>query len=527
MAAEYPLSLIIKAVDRATAPLRAINQRIQKFTAPVRKLNNSFRALAEEAGLPRLVNGFAGVGRAVGRVGSEVLALGAKIAAMGAAAGLALYAMMRGAVNAGDDLATMADRVGLTVDAYAQLRYAAEQADVSQQEFASSMDRFNRSLGEAKAGTGSLLSFLERVSPALALQVRGAKSTDEALALMTRAFEKVKDPAKRAALGNAAFGRSGMQMAVFLGQGEKAILAQRQRYSELAGSQEKFALGAGALDNAMRETREAFGGLSNAAAGELFPALTDLAQALTNLLAGNRARVAEWAREVGTAISSWVQGGGLRELVDTMKQWGTTIAGVIEKLGGMKGVLIAVGTYMALPALAAVASLTVSLFTLGSAALPMVIKAGALLLPVLGKILTGFLLLNLANPVVWIVAGVAALGAAALAIYKYWEPIKAFFIDLWEKVRPIFDGMAKLGSWNPIGLAGKAGQWIGGKLFGAEAGPALNASSAAPLAPGASSSSARVAVDFSNLPRGARVTPDPSSTADIDLSMGWSMVGGT
>jgi hypothetical protein len=32
-----------------------------------------------------------------------------------------------------------------------------------------------------------------------------------------------------------------------------------------------------------------------------------------------------------------------------------------------------------------------------------------------------------------------------------------------------------------------------------------------------------VKVDFENLPRGARVTADPKSTAPLDLSMGYSM----
>ena len=36
-------------------------------------------------------------------------------------------------------------------------------------------------------------------------------------------------------------------------------------------------------------------------------------------------------------------------------------------------------------------------------------------------------------------------------------------------------------------------------------------------------SEARVQVDFSNLPKGARVSQDPQGTADLDLSMGYAM----
>jgi hypothetical protein len=502
VAKEYPLSLIIKAVDRATAPLRQINARLQKFTAPVRKLNNAFRALSDEAGLPRLMKGFTGVGRAIGGVGSEALALGTKITAMAAGAAFALYGIVKTTVDAGDKLGEMAARVGLSVDAYAQLQHAAAQADVDQEAFNGAMDQFVKRLGEAKAGTGSLLAFLEKVSPALARQVKGATSTEEALALMTDAFEKVKDPAKRAALSNAAFGRSGLQMGQFLGQGNAAIGEQRTRFAELSGSQEEFARGAGDLDNAMRETRTSFLGLRSAAAGALFPALTELARALTNILAGNRGRLAAWAREAGAAISEWVRSGELKELVETMKAWAAVIGRVFDAVGGLKGVLTILGVYLASSFIASVGAAVASLWTLGAAAIPMVIQAGALLLPVLGKILASFIALNLANPIVWIVAGVAALGAAAYLVWKHWEPIKRFFEELWGTVKSIF---------------GVSGGVTGG------GGRVLGAAGAAPAPLTARGAEARVKVDFENLPRGARVTADPKSTAPLDLSMGYSM----
>ena len=78
MATEYPLSLVIKAVDQVTAPLREINKQIASATAPVRKLNNAFRALSEEAGVPRLMKAVKGVGSAVASVGRKATALGSR-----------------------------------------------------------------------------------------------------------------------------------------------------------------------------------------------------------------------------------------------------------------------------------------------------------------------------------------------------------------------------------------------------------------------------------------------------------------
>jgi TP901 family phage tail tape measure protein len=58
------------------------------------------------------------------------------------------------------------------------------------------------------------------------------------------------------------------------------------------------------------------------------------------------------------------------------------------------------------------------------------------------------------GPIGW---GVMAIAATALVIYKYWEPIKAFFVGLWEQVKGAFSegvgGVATLlANWSPYGL---------------------------------------------------------------------------
>ncbi|PZP26692.1 phage tail tape measure protein [Pseudomonas kuykendallii] len=52
---------------------------------------------------------------------------------------------------------------------------------------------------------------------------------------------------------------------------------------------------------------------------------------------------------------------------------------------------------------------------------------------------------------------VTAIAAAAFLIYRYWEPIKGFFVGLWDDVKAAFDlgifGIMKLlANWSPLGL---------------------------------------------------------------------------
>jgi hypothetical protein len=305
----------------------------------------------------------------------------------------------------------------------------------------------------------------------------------------------VHDPARRAALAAAAFGRSGLQMGQFLGQGSAAIAATRARYLELAGSQEKFAAGASDLDNTMRETETAFLGLRNAAAAELFPALTDLARAITGLITDNRGQIATWARDAATAISDWVNGGGIERLIATMREWAGIVRDVWGAIGGLKGILVAVGAVLGASFVASVATAAQAFYALGAA------------------ILT--------TPVGWFLAGVAAIAGAAYLVWKHWEPIKQFFVDLWDKIRDV---------------ATAANRWLGFGGNGSSPDPALGAGGgngstpaegptlgAAAAVPSLGASHARVAVDFSGMPKGTRVTTAPGNTADVDLSMGYSM----
>lgn len=191
----------------------------------------------------------------------------------------------------------------------------------------------------------------------------------------------------------------------------------------------------------------------------------------------------------------------------------------------------------------------------------------------------GFTAALLANPITWVVVAVAALGAAAYQVYKNWEPLKEFFTELWEnprealglfiawvdsllgafspltyiianwepikayfvglwdsivsvftsawaKIQPIVDLARTAFSFTPLGVAvDGARQMFGG---GGEQRPTLGAAQVARgagvLAP--QQSETRVVVDFSNLPRGTRVTEAPGGTAPLDLGLGYGMMGG-
>lgn len=522
---QYPLTLLIRAVDKATGPLRAINSRIHRIGAPFRALGASLQSFSNEAGLPKLVDGFKGVGLAARGVGDQAFSLGTKIAAMAAIASVALFSIMKSAVDAGDELGEMSQRTGTTVDFFASFRHAAAQADVSAEDFNSSMDKFNKNLGEMRAGGGPIVSFLKKVSPALLQQMKGAKGTEQSLALMTGAFEKVKDPAKRAALAAAVFGKSGLQMGQFLGQGSAEIQKQMVEYMRLAGSQEEFAKSAGELDNALRPLEVAFLSVRNAIAGELFPVFKDLAEIATQLFVTHREEIRQWAKSVAGAIKAWMTGGGPARLIEDVKGLIATVSSLVERIGGWQNAALAIAAVVAGPLLVSIAVLTKAVIALGIALLT--------------------------TPVGWVIAGIAAIAAAAFLLYKYWGPINAWFQEnvwgpltdgivsaftsvktflsetwdsivgvfeaAWEKIKPIVDAIMEAAKLSPLGLAIQVGQ----SLLGDGERPNLGAEQAAGQL--MSRSQAHVTVDFNNAPRGTRVATDASGGAQVDTSLGVNM----
>ncbi len=507
--AEFPLSLVIKAVDKATGPLAAITAKMAAVNAPFKKLSNSFSKLSAAARFPQIAEGFKNVGSAAGRVGSEAFALGAKIAALAAGAGIAFFSIVHGAIEAGDQLLTMSERVGLSVDVFASLSHAANKADIDQESFNGAMDQFNKRLGEAKAGGGSLLTFLKKVSPTLADQIKNAKGTEEAFGLMTDAMARIEDPGKRAALAAMAFGKSGLQMGNFLHQGSAEIQKQQLQFLALAGSQEKFAHGASDLDNAIKDVQLAFGGLSSAVMSELFPVLNDLAGQLKDFLAENRDGISKWAKETAAAISAWVKGGGIQRLIEGFKSFMATVQPIVDKLGGWPMVIAGIAAaILGGPLLMALAGFGAALVSLGITLAPIIVGFG----------LAGAAIGGLALVII----------AAGASILSNWGEVKFFFKSMWEDLvfgarqaweflKPIFDKIAPF-----VGILAsplKFGAEMVGKAFGGGAErPSLSADAArGPTGP--LQSEAAVTVNFTNAPPGTRVTPARDNTASLETIM--------
>ena len=281
---------------------------------------------------------------------------------------------------------------------------------------------------------GEFLSFLNSISPAFAKQMKAAKGSEAGLALLTDAFAKIDDPAKRASLAAHAFGKSNAQMGVWLHGGSAAIHEQQLEFMRLSGSQEKFASGAGDLDNATRRTETAFSGLRSTVAAELFPALTKMSNWATEFLVENRGGIEAWAKKTGAAISDWVDGGGLDRLAEGLKNVADKIGKVIDFLGPI-GLAAVIGAVTLAPLITSLATLGASLVVVA----PQIAAFGSALVWVAGIVAPVLLAFS---PFILLLGSIIFLGKT---IHDNWDELAFLFKDWGRSLK-----FAVLDAWGVV-----------------------------------------------------------------------------
>jgi hypothetical protein len=346
------LAITISTVDKATAKIKAINAQLDAASKPRRDLGKAFGEFADKSGMNGVIDGFKGVGAAIGDL------LG-KVAMIGGVAGLAVAGVIH-LVDKFDDLGKKAARLGVSVDFLAEMRYAAEKTGVPLEALDAGLQAFNENLGQARAGTGRMAKFLGRVSPALALQLKGAKDNAAAFDILAGAMAKITDPAKAAALAQKTLGDSAL--APMFQQGPKAIEELRKKYLGLAGSQQGASEASEKTKSAMIDMHATIDGVEASIVEGLAPALTIIVKQLADWFQGHREDVKQFAAQIGEKLPA-----AFNAVVDAVKGAVSWVANIVDRVGGFKTVAIAVAAVMAGPLIGAIATLGSAFVSLGIA----------------------------------------------------------------------------------------------------------------------------------------------------------------
>lgn len=149
------------------------------------------------------------------------LAAGAGLAALTSLGGA--FDKLKETISQFDEVATNAKTVGLKSDTYQALAFAAKQANISQDNFNSSLSIFAKNAGLAEQGTGALFAGLKKLNPELLRNILSTTDQEERLKLVADALARTSDATQKAALSAVVFGKGGVEMSRILDQGRASI----------------------------------------------------------------------------------------------------------------------------------------------------------------------------------------------------------------------------------------------------------------------------------------------------------------
>ncbi len=127
-------------------------------------------------------------------------------------------------IQTADAIAKTADKVGISVRALQELRFAADLAGVSQSKLDGSIERFTKRIGEASQGTGEALKALDQLGVAFDIG-KEIRPTEDILRDVADAMMLIDSPATKAALAAQMFGREGVALTNLLKTGSKGLAA--------------------------------------------------------------------------------------------------------------------------------------------------------------------------------------------------------------------------------------------------------------------------------------------------------------
>lgn len=440
-------------------------------------------------------------------VGRNLALIGAGLTAAAGGAGAALFGLAKSSGDAADQAGKNAEKTGLQVEAYGRLSFAAEMANVSNEQFVGGMSKLNVAIIEAAKSTGKAGDAFDAsgvkvtrfgaaakktadatkqagtIFDRLGVRIRDAngnlRSNESILLDVSDAFARMPDSATKAALAIELFGKSGAELLPFLNQAKAGLLDLGKQAEKLGIvlTPEQAAIG-DALGDSLDSVAKAAAG-ARLQLGLIFaPGLTALANGFADLIANNRDALVEFGQAINQQVLSVV--GDLLHLLSGnsqniknpwIKEWSAAIVQFGSDVSGVFNGLV-------LPAFKALregaqfvaeqvnevfgTNVTGGELALGAAVLSLV-GAFTLLGSIVSAVAAGIGLL------VGLVGGVpvaigAALIAAGIALVVFWDEAKAGAAAGWGYIadtataawQTIVDGVT--GLWESIVGAFREGQ---------------------------------------------------------------------
>lgn len=245
---------------KASSKINQSQSSLTKLSKKVNRLNRSFRngkkaAMGYASGFSKLAG-----------IGSFLLGGG-------------LVAAVNQQASALDKLGKKAGNLNLPTEELQAMHEQAKHAGLSTDDMDASLTRFTKRLGVFQStGSGLMANVIKKISPALAMSLKGARNNKQAYEMILKTYAKLPTQQAKMALADAAFGMTGRKSLLMLDEGVNGLIASRKRLKELGGGASKEDIKAAADYNDTMQD------LSFAVNSIKFKALTPVLKEVTGLM---------------------------------------------------------------------------------------------------------------------------------------------------------------------------------------------------------------------------------------------------
>jgi len=388
------IKTILAIKDNVSPGLKNINKNFKALNKATNNLSRNLGNVAKMTVLP-LVGSFAAVGASIKSCVTDLH-------------------------EYGTSLFNTSKALGIASDDLAKFRYIAQLSGSSAEQMDAGLRVLNKNIANSAAGKNKdFLKMLEKLNISFKNADGSIKTAAQLMPELAEAMKSQTTQAQKAYIAQTAFGKSGADLIQTLERGKEG-------FAELSKDAEKYGLVIGddavdaslALDDALNHQNAALKGLKLTIGSQLIPTIAPLLEQMNDWIAQNR----EWiASEINQAVKDFVtsvKSIDFKKVITQTVQFVKNCAQLFKQLGGLKTIAIAVGAIFGGKLVLAIAGVVKSIWTVITA-----VKALTIAL--------------MTNPIVAIitaiVAAVAGLAYAGYLIYKNWDSVKAWFVDMWEQ----------------------------------------------------------------------------------------------
>lgn len=441
---------LIGALKSVEAPAKAA----RKYLADIGK---SATGIAGKFGLPVGIAGGLAAGFGLAKVKDAVHA----------------YAELGEAVHHG------ATRAGMSVEQFQRMKYVAEQNGVAVEQMEGAVGKLNLALGRAASGRGKEAAALfARLGIAMRDASGQLRTGMQVLPELADAFVRNENPAVRARMGMALFGKKWQEIVPLLEAGGKGIEEAQARMSRFKGVMNEEDIDRSReFAKSLRDLEMVSKGFQMTIAKNLVPAIKPLLDGFNDWMAANKKLVSAEVGKMAKDLGRWLAGIDWRGMARSVLAFGQGVGKLVDFVGGPRNALIGLAvvmnaqTIMALGGLVgavgraglAFLGMAAQTYVAGNAALLSMMRMGLgaswLVTGPLAFLRAGWALLTtttvsmsglMSGAFGLVAGGIRAVGAALMAnplgiilaiasaawlIVENWDTVKGWFTGFWNWIK--------------------------------------------------------------------------------------------